>query len=58
MKTNKKKISPKTAKKNTEEERPMLDEDFKKKGGKGITASKGGFRDASGIKGKSEKKGK
>jgi hypothetical protein len=55
---NKKKLSPKTAKKNTQEEKPIMNEDFKTKGGKGITASKGDFKDVSGMKGKSEKKGK
>jgi hypothetical protein len=55
---NNKKQPAKTGKKNSEAERPILNEDLKKKGGKGITASKGDIRDVSNIKGKSEKKGK
>ncbi|MBA3898689.1 MAG: hypothetical protein H0X62_00530 [Bacteroidetes bacterium] len=58
MKSTDKKKSPRTGKKNSEQEKPMLDEDLKNKAGKGITASKGGFKDVSGMKGKSEKKGK
>jgi hypothetical protein len=57
MSKDKKEQSPRTGKKNTQKERPIIDEDLKKKVGKGITSSKGDFRSVNEIKGKSEKKG-
>ncbi|MDQ3193111.1 MAG: hypothetical protein M3Q58_16115 [Bacteroidota bacterium] len=45
----------KTGKKNQEDEKPLIDEDLKETG-KGITSSKGSFKTANDLKGKSEKK--
>jgi hypothetical protein len=50
---NRKKQPSHTGKKNSEKERPIIDEDLKK-GGKGISASKGGFRSVKDIKGKKD----
>lgn len=49
------KKAPRTGKKNQEDEKPIVDEDLKNVS-KGISSSKGNFKSADEMKGKSEKK--